>query len=128
MKIVFFDGVCGLCNSFVQFLLGVDKRVVFKFATLQGETSKTMLDVKDWQQMNSIVYYEDGRTYRESEAIVRISSYLSYPWRILSFTVFFPRIVRNTAYKIIAKNRYKFFGENDSCRIPTPDEKVRFLN
>jgi predicted DCC family thiol-disulfide oxidoreductase YuxK len=127
-KIVFFDGVCGLCDSFISFLFKEDKNKIFKVATLQGEMSKKLLEDKDWLHLNSIIYYEDGKTYRESEAVFRIFSQLPGLWRVLSFAVYLPRIIRNTAYNLIAKNRYLLFGKNDSCRIPTVEERARFLN
>ena len=126
--IIFFDDVCGMCNVFVNFMLRVDKKGIFLFAPLQGTTAKELLppltdDPKEW----SMVYVDERGIHDESDASLEVYRRLGGIWRVLSWLRFVPRVLRNPVYRILARNRYNWFGKRDSCRIPTPDEKARFL-
>jgi predicted DCC family thiol-disulfide oxidoreductase YuxK len=126
--ILFFDGVCGLCNKAVDFVLARDLEGHFQFAPLQGETARQLLSPADAGDLNSMVLLIYGRTYRKSSAAVRILWQLSLGWRILGTVVWLvPLPIRNLAYRLIAANRYRLFGRRETCRMPTPAERSRFL-
>lgn len=124
--VLFFDGVCNLCNSSVQFILKKDKRKVIKFASLQSETAAEYLRDK-LPLPDSIVFLEKGKIYTESSAALKIVPYLSLPYRILLIFNIFPKFMRDSLYRYIAKNRYKWFGKKEECMLPTPDIANRFL-
>ncbi len=126
--IVFFDGVCGLCNHFVDFVLKHDRNQRFRFAPLQGETAEQLLDVSDTESLKSIVLIDEAGTHRRSTAVVRVLRGLGFGWRILG-TLFWlvPLPLRNVGYHCVAKMRYLMFGKKESCRMPTPEERGRLL-
>ncbi|MEA2638943.1 MAG: hypothetical protein QOF51_337 [Chloroflexota bacterium] len=126
--IVFFDGVCELCNRSVDLLLRADTQRVFAFASLQGETARELLppltgDTSRW----SIVYLDERGEHRESDAVLAICRRLGGPWRLLGLARVLPRWLRDPAYRFIARHRYGTFGERATCRIPTAAERSRFL-
>ena len=126
--IIFFDGVCGMCNGFVDLILRVDKKGIFRFAPLQGETAKSMLghvpeDALEW----SMIYLDEHDIYDQSDASLEVYKRLGGAWRILSLIQFIPRASRNFLYRVLARNRYRWFGRRQSCRIPGEAEKNRFL-
>jgi predicted DCC family thiol-disulfide oxidoreductase YuxK len=126
--IIFFDGVCGLCNRAVDALLQADRQAVFRFAPLQGETAKRLLpplpeDPEDW----SIVYLDERGVHRYSDASLEICRRLGGAWSLAALLRFVPRALRDPVYLWIARNRYRWFGKRDSCRVPTSDERARFL-
>lgn len=126
--ILFFDGVCGLCNQAVDFVLKRDRKKILQFAPLQGETARVLLSPADIDNLNSMVLWVDGKAYRKSAAAVRILWLLGSGWKVLG-TIFclIPSPLRDVVYSLIAANRYRIFGKKESCRIPTPEERVRFL-
>jgi predicted DCC family thiol-disulfide oxidoreductase YuxK len=126
--IVFFDDVCGMCNTFVNLLLRIDKKQIFLFAPLQGDTARELLpplaeDPRDW----SMVYVDEAGVHDQSDASLQVYRRLGGPWRLLGLLRLIPRWIRNPAYRVLARNRYRWFGKKDSCRIPTPEERARFL-
>lgn len=126
-RIIFFDGVCGLCNRFVDRLLRADRDHLFKFAPLQGRTAQEVLPAGMADAMKSIVYLRDGVVIQRSDAALWILIDLG-GWRALHrgwFVV--PRFLRDAVYDWIARNRYRWFGEHDVCRIPTGAERDLFL-
>ena len=126
--IIFFDGVCGLCNASVDRALRWDRREVFRFAPLQGETAARLLPLEDVRQLDSVALKADGRTYRKSSAAVRILWRLGLPARFAGTVLWLiPRPIRDWGYDVIAGNRYRWFGKKETCRIPTPEERSRFL-
>jgi predicted DCC family thiol-disulfide oxidoreductase YuxK len=126
--IVFFDGVCGLCNRFVNFLIARDRDAVFRFAPLQGETAAARLASADVCQLNTIVLLDDGGTYRKSDAVVRILRRLGAGWPIVGRALaVLPRPLRDLGYSLVARYRYTVFGKKESCRMPTATERSRFL-
>ncbi|WP_010584375.1 thiol-disulfide oxidoreductase DCC family protein [Schlesneria paludicola] len=127
-RILFFDGVCGLCNWSVDFVLRRDVNCDFQFAPLQGDTAKALLTPEDVNDLNTVVLLVGDRTYRKSAAVVRILWQLGPAWRCLGALLWLiPLPLRNLGYSIIARNRYHLFGKKESCRIPTAEERVRFL-
>lgn len=126
--ILFFDGVCGLCNGFVDFLLSHDKNNTFYYAPLQGSFAKKVLPPQHTEQLNTVVLYADGRLYFQSDAVVEVLKRLGGGFKTAVLLKIFPRVFRDWGYGVIAKNRYKWFGKSAACRLPTPQEKSRFLN
>ncbi len=126
--IIFFDGVCGMCNAFVTLILRADKTGKFLFAPLQGTTAKEMLppqadDPREW----SLLYLDEVGVYNQSDASLEIYRRLGGFWSVLGLARFVPRAWRTPVYRIIARNRYKWFGKKETCRIPTEKDRSRFL-
>ncbi len=125
--IVFFDGVCGLCNGTVNFLLNHDKHRVLKFAPLQGETAQRLLP-EEQRDLNSIVFLNHGKAWRCSSAICRIFWKLPAPWSFLGTLLWvIPKPIRDVGYKLVAKSRYRLFGKNETCRMPSPEDQGQML-
>lgn len=121
--ILFFDGVCNLCNGFVDFLVRRDKQAVLKFAPLEGETARARgVAVKE-----SVVLLDGDEIHLASDAALRTLAALGGPWRAATWLMAIPRPVREAVYRFVARNRYRWFGKRDSCRLPTPEERARFL-
>lgn len=126
--IVFFDGVCPLCNGFVDFLISRDQRSQFHFAPLQGETARTLLKQEQRQNLNSVIallILDSGQKIylEQSDAIFACLQLLPAPWKFLFVFSYIPRFIRNLLYHLIARSRYQIFGKRDSCRIATQAEK-----
>ncbi len=127
-SIVFFDGVCGLCNVSVDFILARDTRHRFRFAPLQGETARQELPSADREQLDTLVLQTPTGTYRRSAAVVRILWGLPGHWPILGTLLWVvPRPLRDLGYRIISANRLPWFGKKETCRLPTSEERERFL-
>ena len=127
--LVLFDGVCVLCNGFVDFLLPRDPNGDLTFGALQSEAAKQALrdaGVPD-AMPETVIVIDDGRVYQESTAVLRVFHRLGWPWRALSWLRVVPRPLRDVVYRFIAKRRYRLTGRRDSCRIPSPAERARFL-
>ena len=119
-KIIMFDGVCNLCNGFVQFVIQRDQHAVFKFKPLQDATS-------DDTDLQSIILVKDGDNLSKSKAFLEIVRNLHGFWPYLYLTIIIPRPIRDAVYVFVANNRYKWFGKQDTCMIPTKELKDRFL-
>ncbi len=127
MKIIFFDGYCGLCNGFVDFIIKIDKNAVFKFSPLQSEFAKTKLSQSDVEDLKSVIVLINNQTYRKAEAALKALAELGWPWKILLIFSLLPEKVLNLFYDLIAANRYRIFGKRETCRLPTPEERERFI-
>jgi predicted DCC family thiol-disulfide oxidoreductase YuxK len=127
-QIIFFDGVCVLCNGFVDFVLTRDKHRIFRFAPLQGETAKRMLPEIHTQDVSTVVLWNQGQISLRSDAALIILSQLGGFWYFAKLGWIFPAVVRDGVYRFIASQRYKCFGKRDSCRLPKPDEREVFLD
>ena len=127
--IILFDGVCNLCNSSVNFIIERDKAGYFKFAPLQSEVGEKLLAENgiDKIETDSVVLIEDGAVYTHSTAALRVARKLDGAWRWLYYLNFVPRVLRDAAYKLFAKYRYKLFGKKDECMLPSPEIRARFL-
>ena len=126
--IIFFDGMCGICNSFVDIIFKADKKGIFKFSPLQGDTAKKYLpELPEQAGEWSIVYIDDNNIYDQSDATLKILERLGGTWGLLSIFGFLPKGFRNYIYRLVAIYRYRIFGKRDTCRIPTEAEKERFL-
>ncbi len=126
--IVFFDGVCNLCNGFVDWLIRHDTRQRFKVASLQGSTAQRTLPMQHIQNLGSVVLFYDGQIFVRSTAVLMIFADLAAPWRQLAWLKVLPLPVRDSLYDLVAKYRYLIFGKRLTCRIPSADEKSRFLD
>ncbi|WP_066398252.1 thiol-disulfide oxidoreductase DCC family protein [Neobacillus mesonae] len=128
-RIILFDGVCNFCNSSVQFIIKRDPKGHFKFASLQGEIGQQLLNQHGLNsKMDSFVLIEDDNIFFESTAALRVCRKLKGGWKLLAGLFIVPSPLRNSIYKIIAKNRYKWFGKKDSCMLPRPEWRNRFLD
>ena len=129
-KIILFDGVCNLCNSSVQYIIKRDKNDLFRFVALQSELGQRILKHLGISNRNidSIVLYEPGRAYYyKSGAVLKIAGYLGGLISLIRFFKPFPVRLRDSIYDYVAKNRYKWYGKKESCMIPTPELKSKFL-
>jgi hypothetical protein len=127
--IVFFDGVCNLCNASVQWLIKRDQKHQFRFAPLQGETAKMHLKITNGNDIpQSVILFENGKVYQKSTAALRLAVKLGFPWFLAGIFFIIPRFLRDWVYDYIARNRYRWFGKKDACMIPTPELKALFLD
>lgn len=128
-NIVFFDGLCLLCNRFVLFLIKLDTREVLYFSSLQGETVKKLLLNGDdeGKSRETIIFYKEGKVFYRSEAIMEIFFTVRPGWRVMRLFLLIPKTVRDFLYNMVAMLRYTLFGKLKQCFIP--DEKLanRFL-
>lgn len=129
-RIILFDGICNLCNSAVKFVLKRDTKSVFKFASLQSEVSKKLLINSEVSDIDSgtFVLIENGILYTRSTAALRVVKHLSGLWPLMSVFMVVPKFIRDWVYNLISKNRYRWFGKRDTCMIPSPEMKTKFLN
>lgn len=127
--IIFFDGVCNLCNASVQRVLKNDTRRYFKLASLQSPFASHFFKEKGFTgKPDSIILYEQGRFYIYSDAVLRIAGKLRMPYPMLKVCFIFPALIRDPVYRFIARNRYRWFGRRESCMIPDPSVRDRFLD
>lgn len=127
--VVLFDGVCNLCSWSVRFILERDPGNYFRFASLQSEAGQRLLREHGLPEddLFSVILVEDGRAYLRSDAALRIARRLRGGWRLLTAFRVLPRIVRDPLYNLVATHRYRWFGKQDSCMVPTPELRERFL-
>ena len=126
---ILFDGVCNLCNRFVLFVIDRDRNAHFAFASLQGETARHLLEPHALAgDLSTLVLVEDGRISTRSTAALRIASQLGTAWSVCRVLLLIPRPARDLVYDWIARHRYAWFGRLDSCRLPTPELRARFLD
>ncbi len=128
-SIVLFDGVCGLCNSSVNYIIDHDHKDAFRFAPIQSEIAKKLLEPHGIsnETLNSIILIHKNKVYQKSDAVLIIVRYLKGISKVLVLGYVVPRFLRNILYDFIAKRRYKWFGKYDACRMPTPEMKAKFL-
>lgn len=128
--IILFDGVCNLCNGAVQFIIERDKKQQFRFASLQSDIGKQYQTKAglSTDSIDTILLVENGKIYQKSSAALRIARRLDGLWFVLFGFIIIPTFIRNGVYDWIARNRYRWFGKQDSCWMPTPDLKVLFLD
>ena len=126
--VVLFDGVCNLCNASVGFLIDRDPDAVFRFAPLQSDIGRALVADCDLEGEDSIVLVEDGQCYLRSDAALRIAGRMRGAWPLLGVFRLVPRPLRDALYRTVAQNRYRWFGKQDACRLPTPDLQRRFLD
>jgi predicted DCC family thiol-disulfide oxidoreductase YuxK len=123
--LVLFDGVCGLCNRAVDFLLAHDHRATLRFAPLQSPIGQQWADGD--ARISSVVLVENGRAFYRSTAALRTLKHLGFPWALAYGLIIIPPFLRNWVYEIVARHRYKWFGKRAACRMPTAEERGRFI-
>jgi predicted DCC family thiol-disulfide oxidoreductase YuxK len=127
-RIVLFDGVCNFCASSVQFIIRHDKTNSLQFASLQSAIAQQLLsDYKMSKSLDGVVFVEDNKAYFKSAAAFRIARYFGGFWKILNVFSILPLFITDFFYDIIANNRYKWFGKKETCMIPSPEIRNRFL-
>ena len=127
---ILFDGECVLCSGFFRFVLRKDRQARFRFVTAQSQLGQAMyrnLDLPtDAYQTNLVIV--DGRIHEELDAFAAAMSALGWPWRVLAACNILPGPLKSAIYRPIARNRYRIFGRYDTCLVPTPDLRARFLD
>lgn len=128
-KVILFDGVCKLCNSWSGFIIKHDTKRVFKLANVQSEAGARLLNHFGYptDAFATMLYLEGNSCFEKSDAFLRIVGQLGAPWKHLRHLSFIPKSIRDWLYDRIALNRYKLFGKYDHCILPQPDHINRFL-
>ncbi|WP_035677783.1 thiol-disulfide oxidoreductase DCC family protein [Flavobacterium limnosediminis] len=129
-KIILFDGVCNLCDATVQMVIKKDKQDVFRFVALQSDLGRQITKHigVDTSKTDSIILYEPGHAYHiKAEAAIEIAKSIGGLYAILGLFSVFPNWMKNSVYDFVARNRYKWYGKKESCMIPTPEIKAKFL-
>jgi predicted DCC family thiol-disulfide oxidoreductase YuxK len=129
-RIIFFDGLCNLCNGAVQFTIERDPQHKFQFASLQSDFAQEKLAAFEGTAWNgdSFVFLENDHVYQRSTAALKVARQLSGWWPLLYVFMIIPSFIRDGVYHFIAKHRYKWFGKKESCWIPSPSLRSRFLD
>jgi len=129
--IILFDGVCNLCNGAVHFIIDHDFKKKFKFAAIQSEAGNRLMTTFKITSSNltpeSIILIENNQVYTHSTAVLKIAKNLKAAWKFFYLFIIVPKKLRDFIYQIISRNRYKIFGRQESCRMPTSELKERFL-
>lgn len=127
--IILFDGICNFCNFWINFILKRDQKKVFLFAPLQSNAGQRYLNKYNLSltQFDTFILIEGENIYTMSDAAIIIAKNLSGPVKLISMLKIFPKSFRDWGYSVIARNRFKLFGKRDSCRLPEPGEKDRFI-
>lgn len=125
--VVLFDGVCNFCVGSVQFMINRDPNRRLRYASLQSEEGAAIAAEHGFESMVTLMLLEDRKLYSRSGAALRIAGKLRFPWWLCNVLLVVPRVIRDGAYNIIARNRYKWFGRKDQCMIPSPEIRELFL-
>ncbi len=127
-NIVLFDGVCNLCNRSVDFIIRNEKTDELQFASLQSDVGKSITSKSGFDEIpDSVMLYVDGKLLVRSDAVIAISTYLKRPYAYGKVFKYVPKGLRDSVYRLIAKNRYQWFGKKETCRVPSAEERERFL-
>lgn len=127
--IIFFDGVCNLCNNAVIFIIRNDKKGILKFTSLQSEyAEQALLSTKiNITALETFVLFESNKIYTKSTAALRVARHLRTPYNLFYIFIIIPAFIRDAVYNLIARNRYKWFGRRDTCMMPSAGLEERFL-
>jgi predicted DCC family thiol-disulfide oxidoreductase YuxK len=128
-SIILFDGVCNLCNGFVNFLIVRDKQNKFQFGSLQSQKVQELLKRYHYStnDISTVLLIENNKLYSKSTAVLKILRQMDGGWPLMYGFIILPKLFRDFFYQLIAKNRYKLFGRKDACMIPTPELKAKFV-
>ena len=128
--IIVFDAQCLLCSRSVQFLLRHDKKSVFQFASIQGKAGGALLANAGLSVdgLQTMLLCENGRVWAQSAALLRVLHGLGWPWRFAWVAWWVPAPLRDSAYRVVARNRYRLFGRTETCLIPPKNFATRFLD
>ena len=129
-SLVLFDGVCHLCEGFVQFVIARDPAGRFQFGALQTPSARRVLDLHDTPDPlpDTLVLVDQGRVFTRSTAVLRIARHLTFPWPLAYAFLAVPRPLRDWTYAIVARHRYQWFGKREHCMVPTPAIRARFID
>ena len=129
-SIILFDGICNLCNSSVKFIIKHDRKNKFRFGSLQSDSAKKLLEPYHFppEELKSFILLEDGKIYLRSRAVLRIASQLDGAWKLTSVFYVFPSFISDAVYNLVAKYRYRIFGKKETCMVPTPELKSKFID
>lgn len=127
--VVLFDGVCNFCNNQINFIIRHDNKDYFRFAALQSDIGKKILADHGilMPDLDTFILVENNKTYNRTTAALHIAKKLNGLWPVMYAFIIVPPFIRDIVYKIISKNRYKWWGEKESCMIPTPEVRAKFL-
>ena len=127
--VVFYDGVCVMCNGIVKWMLRIDGAQVFRFASLQSDTADEARNahLAIPSELETLVYVRDGEVFLRSRGAFEAMREVSYPWKALSWLRVFPVWLTDFFYGIVVKNRYRVFGKYDQCPLPPAEDRARFL-
>jgi predicted DCC family thiol-disulfide oxidoreductase YuxK len=128
--LILFDGVCNLCNGFVQFVIAHDPHARLQFGALQSAAARRVLEMHHTPGPlpDSIVLVEDGKVYTQSTAALRIARHLRFPFPLAFALLVVPSPLRDWIYGWVARHRYRWFGRRDQCMVPTPALRSRFID
>jgi len=128
-KVILFDGVCNLCNASIDFFMRVDKKQELYFSSLQSDFGQKILKKNNFStnEFDSFLLLENDKLYQKSTAALKTLSSLTGIWKLTKVFFLIPKPIRDFIYSLIANNRYRLFGKKDSCRLPTAEEKRRFI-
>ena len=128
-RVIVFDGVCNFCNAFVNFVIQRDRKALFKFGTLQSRPAQLILQHLNLptQDYETFLLLENGSIFTQSTAALKILRALPGFWSWLYAFILIPRPIRDGVYRVIARNRYRWMGKSDTCRVPSPQERARFI-
>lgn len=128
-SILLFDGHCSLCNAAVDFVLKRDSKKKLLVASMQSPAGQRVLKHFGYPStyLDSLILMENGKIYLKSTAALRVARQLSRGWPLLYPLIILPKGIRDSIYQWIGANRYAWFGRRESCRMPTPSERARFL-
>lgn len=127
--VLLFDGVCNLCNASVQWVLKRDKKGQFRFAALQSDTGRQLLEQIGFsnEKIETVVLIDGDRFFVRSDAVLEMAKRLGGIWSLAGVFRLVPRSIRDAVYKWVARNRYRWFGERAQCMMPRPEWKGRFI-
>lgn len=128
--ILFYDGECNFCNNTVQWIIKRNNSQTISFASLQGEFAKQLLiDTLNFDEsIDSLIVYKENKLFIFSEAALQLANELDGAWKLLILLKVIPKFIRDWAYKGFAKRRYKWFGQANTCQLPTPEIRKRFID
>ncbi len=128
-RIIFFDGVCNLCNSTVDFIIDRDTKRHFRYASLQSDAGQAMLRKHNLptSEFGSFLYLDGDTLHTKSSGALRVAVKLGGIWTLMGVFLIVPPFIRNAVYDLVAKHRYRWFGKRETCRLPTPEERTLFL-
>lgn len=127
-QVILFDGDCNLCNGFIQFIIKIDRKKIFRFSSLQSEYGRKINKTYNLNNFDSIILLREGNIFIYSDAIIEILKTNDGFWNIVGKILsFFPQRFRNWGYKLFARYRISLLGKNNSCLLPTQELKSRFL-
>lgn len=129
-RIVLVDGVCHLCQGLTRFIIERDPHAKFRFASLQSDVGAELLRKGGLpvDEVDTVVLIENGNYYVRSAAVLRIFRQMRRPWPLLYAFAFVPLPLRDRMYRYVARNRYRWFGQEEQCMLPTPELRKRFLS